>query len=119
MNNLDALWCEKEVICVESCELPTAGMFDKAIHLRIEEKDLSFERARDAAYKRAYTYSSDPMLLSWFDRKSGTYFPSAVECCGRGEPSWLTYAHARGGDLAIDINDEDYIFVFRAKGGLS
>ncbi len=104
---------------MESCEMPTAGMFDKAIHLHIGEKDLSFEQARHAAYERAHTYSSDPMLLSWFDGKSGTYFPSSIECCGRGEPSWLTYAHARGGDLAIDINDEDYIFIFRAKEGLS
>jgi hypothetical protein len=97
---------------MENCELPTAEMFDKAIHLHIGAKELSFEEAKRAAYARAHTYSSDPMLLSWFDKKSGTYSPN-VECCDRGEPGWVTYAHSRGGDLAIDINDEEYIFMFR------
>jgi len=94
-------------------------MFEKAIHLHLDKKELTFDEARRAAFERAHTYSSDPMLLSWFDRKAGTYFPSVVECCSRGEPSWLTYAHSRGGDLAVDINDEEYIFVFKGKEGLS
>ena len=101
------------------CELPTAEMFHKAVHLHIGTKELTFEEAKHVAFERALTYSSTPMLLSWFDGKSGTYSPTAVECCGRGEPSWLTYAHSRGGDLAIDINDEDFVFVFKAKEGLS
>jgi hypothetical protein len=104
---------------MDSCELPTAEMFDKAIHLHLGTKELTFEEARQAAFGRANTYSTDPMLLSWFDKKSGAYSPSGVECCGRGEPSWLTYAHSRGGNLAIDINDEDYVFVFRGKESLS
>jgi hypothetical protein len=104
---------------MENCELPTSAMFEKAIHLHLGKKELTFDEARRAAFERAHTYSSDPMLLSWFDRKAGTYFPSVVECCSRGEPSWLTYAHSRGGDLAVDINDEEYVFVFKGKEGLS
>jgi len=104
---------------MDGCELPTAEMFDKAIHLHLGTIDLTFGEARHAAYARANTISTDPMLLSWFDKKAGTYSPSDAVCCGRGEPGWLTYAHSRGGDLAIDINDEDYIFVFRGEESLS
>jgi hypothetical protein len=118
-DKINALGCEKEVISVESCELPTPGMFDKAIHLHLGMGEHTFEEARHAAYASANTYSTDPMLLSWFDKKSGTYSPNIVECCRRGEPSWVTYAHSRGGDLAIDINDGEYVFLFRGKESLS
>jgi electron transfer flavoprotein alpha/beta subunit len=29
------------------------------------------------------------------------------------ETNWLAYALAKGADLAIDVNDEQYVFVFR------
>jgi len=104
---------------MDGCELPTTETFDKAIHLHLGAKELTFEEAKHAAYATAKTYGSDPMLLSWFDKKNGTYSPSVIECCDRGEPSWLTCAHSLGGGLAVDINDEDYIFVFRGKESLS
>jgi hypothetical protein len=108
-----------EVIAMNACEIPTPEMFSRAIHLHTDGRELTFEEARKVAYERARTYGSEPMLLSWFERKSGTYFPSIVECCERGQPSWVAYARSRGGDLTIDINDEDYIFIFRGQQGLS
>ena len=103
---------------IDSCALPTAGMFGKAVRLHMGGVELSFEKARKGAYDRSRAYSSDPMLISWFDRKGGAYSPSGVEWCGRGEPSWLSYAHAQDSDLAIDINEE-FIFLFKGKEGLS
>ena len=104
---------------MNACEIPTPEMFSRAIHLHIGGEGLNFEEAKHAAYERARTYGSDPMLLSWFERKSGTYFPSIVECCERGKPTWVSYARSRGGNLTIDINDEDYIFIFRGQQGLA
>jgi hypothetical protein len=98
---------------MSACELPRAGMFDKAIHLHVGGEALTLEEAKHAAHERAKTHSTDPMLLSWFERKTGTYSPSGVECCGRDSPSWVTYARSRGGDLDIDINNGDHIFIFR------
>jgi hypothetical protein len=33
-----------------------------------------------------------------------------------GEPDWLAYALANDADLAVDVNDEQYVFVFRKSG---
>jgi hypothetical protein len=110
---------EMEVIFMRVCEIPTAEMFSRAIHLHMGGKELTFEAAKRAAHERAKTYSSDPMLLSWFERKSGSYSPNGVECCTEGEPGWVAYARSRGADLTIDINDEDYIFMFTGQGGLT
>jgi hypothetical protein len=35
-----------------------------------------------------------------------------VECCGDEKPAWLIYAESRGGRIVVDINDEDFIFVY-------
>jgi hypothetical protein len=107
-----------EATMVRECEIPTSEMFPKAVHVHLNEADLSFDVARRAAYERARTYCTDPMLLSWFDRKAGNYSPGNVECCKEGKPSWVAYAEGRGADLTIDINHEDYIFMFRESEGL-
>jgi hypothetical protein len=52
------------------------------------------------------------MLLAWYEAKSGRFSP-AVECCSETKPGWLVYAESRGGNIAIDINDQEYVFVYR------
>jgi hypothetical protein len=52
------------------------------------------------------------MLLAWFDRKSGTFSPDVI-CCGDTKPSWLVYADSRGADISVDVNDLDYVFVYK------
>jgi Domain of unknown function (DUF5619) len=110
---------KKEDIFMNACERPTAEMFDKAIHLHIGGETLTHEEAKRAAYEHAKAFSTEPMLLSWFDRQTGSCFPSEEECCSRDRPRWVTYARSRGGDLVIDINNGAYIFIFRGKEGLS
>jgi hypothetical protein len=52
------------------------------------------------------------MLLAWFDRKSRTFAPDVI-CCDREKPSWLVYAESRGADIAVDVNNLDYIFLYK------
>jgi hypothetical protein len=105
---------------MERCEIPREDTLPNPVHLKLEEPGLDFERAKKAAKNLAKSYSGDAMLLSWFDRKAGRYSPHEVECCKDGEPpSWVEYARSRGGNLTIDINHEEYVFVFRGKQGLS
>ena len=100
------------------CELANAQMLPTPVHMRIEG-DLDFLKAERIAKDQAKSFYSDAMLLSWFDKKNGRYSPYNVECCSEGKPSWVEYARSRGGNLTIDINDEDYVFVFLGKPGLS
>jgi len=103
---------------MKACERPEFYMLPNPVHLRIDE-DIDFHGAETIAKDQAKAYYSDAMLLSWFDKKTGRYSPHDVECCAEGKPSWVEYAKSRGGNLTIDINHEDYVFVFLGKPGLS
>jgi hypothetical protein len=83
------------------------------IELRIDKPDLDFEDARDLAKQKAKETCADPMLLSWYRGQTGESYPNAE--CGPGDrPAWIVYAESRGGDLTVDINDGQYVFIYLA-----
>jgi len=94
----------------DSCISVTKDMLTRPIHLTVTEA-LDLTRARTLADQKAREVSGDPMLLSWYDRKRGIFSPD-VECCGEDKPAWLIYAESRGGNITVDINDEEYVFVY-------
>jgi hypothetical protein len=108
-----------EVKAMISCEIPEAYMLPNPVHIEVEEPGLDFEIAERIAKNQAKAYSSDAVLLSWYDKKEGRYSPHEVVCCSEGKPSWVKYAKSRGGNLTIDVNAEEYVFVFRGKQALS
>lgn len=82
-------------------------------HIVIKSGDanLGFSKAKDMAKSRAQEICEDPMLLSWYRGDTGESYPD-IEC-GRGnQPAWIVYAESRGGDIAIDVNDGQYIFIY-------
>ncbi|MBW2016690.1 MAG: AF1514 family protein [Deltaproteobacteria bacterium] len=81
------------------------------VSINITEENLTFDKAKELAKELARRRYGDPMLLAWYDMKSGRFSPE-VECCGGEKPSWLIYAESRGGDIVIDVNDLEYVFVF-------
>jgi hypothetical protein len=96
--------------CVEL----TRNMLRSPVDLTVEEADLDFLRAKEIADDRVRRDWEDPMLLAWFDGKSGAFSPR-VECCNETRPAWLVYAESRGGDVVIDINREEYVFIYRSE----
>jgi hypothetical protein len=83
--------------------------------LTIDHPDMGFERAKEAAVSRVRKYDSDPMLLGWYDRKAGKESPEE-SCEGKeGEPGWVNYAKAHGGNLTVNVNHGEYIFIFRSE----
>lgn len=83
----------------------------RRVPMRIDEKDLDMPKAKDIAKEKAREFCNDPMLLAWYQGKTRAGFPSFE--CGKGDkPPWITYAESRGGDLTININDGEYIFIF-------
>lgn len=81
------------------------------IKIRVDQKDLGFIQAKDIAKAKAKELSKDPMLLSWYNGKNGEYFPR-LECGTRDKPVWIVFAESRGADIAININDGEYIFIY-------
>ena len=83
------------------------------IQLKSEKKSLDFETAKQIADQKASDLCSDPMMLAWYQGKTGDYVPKTE--CGIGDrPAWIIYAESRGGDITIDINDEEYIFIYKS-----
>jgi hypothetical protein len=76
-----------------ACIELTKEMLTSPVRLTINDKDLSFSVAKEIADRKALEINPDTMLLAWFDRKSGGFSP-------------------RVGGIVIDINDEEYVFVY-------
>ena len=83
----------------------------KHIELRIENPNLDFEEAKDIAKQKAKETCADPMMLSWYQGKTGESYPN-LECGPGDKPAWIIFAESRGGDLTVDINDGQFIFIF-------
>ena len=81
------------------------------IKLRIDDPDLDISRATDLAKEKARENCNDPMLLSWYCGKTGEFSPK-FECGYTHKPPWIVFAEARGGNLTIDINDGEYVFIY-------
>jgi len=72
------------------------------IKIHIDDNDLK-EKATELA--------EDPMLLAWYSGKTGEYFPK-LECGTWDKPVWIIFAESRGADVAVNINDGEYIFLY-------
>ena len=81
------------------------------ITIHVDDKDLNFAKAIDIAKKEARKISPDAMLLSWYSKTTGDYYPK-LECGSWDKPVWIIFAESRGADIAININDGQYIFLF-------
>jgi hypothetical protein len=98
---------------MQACEIPKGDMLPNPVYVEIDTAGLDFERAQNAARNLAEKLYWEPMLLSWFDKNAGKYSPQDVTCCKEGEPGWVEYARSRGGNFTVDINYEEYVFIFR------
>ncbi len=88
------------------------GASGPAIGVAITGAELDFETAELLARALARRPGEEePMLLAWFDRKSGRASPDIPEC--QHLPSWLAYAQGHGSNLRVDINRGEYVFAFR------
>jgi len=94
------------------CEIPKGDMLPNPVYVLLDKTGLDFKRAQDAASNLAKKLYWEPMLLSWFDKKAGKYSPKDVTCCTEDKPGWVEYARSRGGNFTVDINYEEYVFIF-------
>jgi hypothetical protein len=81
------------------------------IRLSTDQEDLDFDTAKNLAKEKAKEITADPMMLSWLNGKTGEFYPK-TECGPMDKPPWIVYAESRGVDLAIKINDVEYIFLY-------
>lgn len=90
------------------------GYTDKSlgsVKLEVDGDGLDFEKAKAIAKQKASEFCSYPLLLSWCNGRTGEFYPK-TECAPGEKPAWIVYAEARGGDIRIDINDGEFVFIF-------
>ena len=94
-----------------SCKKLSRDHITNAISITHKRGKLDLKTAKDIAFETARTKVPEPMLLAWYEKKTGRFSPP-VQCCDEEKPSWLVYAESRGGEVVVDINDLEYVFVF-------
>ncbi len=95
-----------------SCVPLRAEMLPNRLSVSTCGAEIDFDGARRLADEKARERFEEPMLMAWFDSKAQRFSPN-VECCQETKPSWLVYAETRGGEFSVDINDLEYVFVYR------
>ena len=77
--------------------------------------ELDFDTAQRLAQALAARRGAEAMLVAWFDRRRGRASPEVPECQHR--PGWLVYAQSHGGNLRVDVNGGEYVFIFATQDG--
>ena len=95
--------CFLSGINVEHVDLET-------LKITVEGKEVDFTLARRLAEDLASAIVSEPMLIAWFDGKKGIEHPQVPEC--QHKPGWISYAEGHGGSLRVDVNQNEYSFIF-------
>ena len=94
-----------------TCRTLTKDMLPNPVSVHLDDKIMDLKSAKLIADQKVHEMATDPMLLSWYEAKSGRFSPQA-ECCSEEKPGWVVYAESRGGNITIDINNEEYVFIY-------
>lgn len=87
----------------------------KEIDVRVQGAALDYAVADALADVLAKKVARDVMLVAWFDGKNNMGYPAVKEGSG-DKPSWLAYAESHGGNLSVNVNDGEFVFVFATTG---
>ena len=103
---------EKASFMVEIRSDKRSSFAHETVSLQIADHDLDFTKASNLARARAREINKDAMMLAWFNRRSKKGFPD-YDCGAGNTPPWRVFAEARGANLTVDVNDGEYIFMYR------
>ena len=81
------------------------------VKIRTGQSDLDFIAAQSMADEKVKSLCPDPVLVSWYNSTTGESHPK-VECSSAAKPGWLNYAESRNCDMTVDINDEQFVFIY-------
>lgn len=86
----------------------------KEIDVSVQGAALDYAAAHALAGVLAKKLARDAMLVAWFDGKNDVGYPVVQECTG-DKPGWLAYAESHGGNLGVNINGGEFVFVFTTE----
>lgn len=94
-----------------SCELMDRSKIPGPVMTKIDTKSMGQADVAKYAIAYARNFNSDPILISWYNKKDGLCGPENV--CHEDGSFWIDYAIERGADLSVVVNNWDYVFVFK------
>lgn len=83
----------------------------REIGVSVQGVVLDYAAAHILASTLAGKAAGDAMPVAWFDGKNNVGYPEVQECAG-DKPGWLAYAESHGGNLEVNVNGGEFIFVF-------
>jgi len=86
----------------------------KTINISTKGSQLNFSQAKRISEEHAEKMIKGPMLIAWYDEKKQEEHPSVPEC--QHKPGWLAYADGHDGCLRVDVNEDEYSFIFAESG---
>ena len=94
---------------------PLKYLLINPVKIRTDHPELDFLTAQSLADEKARSLSSmTPMLVSWYNATTGEAYPD-IKSNVAGKPGWLNYAESRQCDMTVDINDEQFVFIYLTK----
>ena len=81
------------------------------VKIKTHHKSLDFVTAQSMADEKVKSLCPDPTLISWYDATTGESHPD-TKPCNAGKPGWLNHAESCNCDVTVDINDEQYVFIY-------
>lgn len=63
------------------------------------------------AEEKVKSLCPDPVLVSWYNADTGESYPN-VGCGSAAKPGWLEHAESCNCDMTVDINDEQFVFIY-------
>ena len=81
------------------------------VKIKAEQQGLDFDMAHYMANEKVKSLCPDPTLISWYNATTGESYPE-IKAGTSGKPGWLDYAQSRNCDVTVDINDEQFVFVY-------
>jgi hypothetical protein len=83
----------------------------KTIDVSVQGVVLDYAAAHALAVALASTAAGDAMLVAWYDGNKDEGYPAVQECTGN-QPGWLAYAKSHGGNLRVNVNHHEFVFMF-------
>jgi len=80
------------------------------LKINIEGKALDLSLAKRLADDLVSASIAEPMLIAWYDGIKGEEHPHVPEC--QSKPGWISYAEGHGGRIRIDVNQDQYSFIY-------
>jgi hypothetical protein len=83
------------------------------VKIKRDPSGLDFSAAQYIADEKVKSLGSDCTLVSWYNAITGESYPADEKKGSSGKPGWLTHAELCNCDTTVDINNEQFVFIYR------